>query len=95
MKDYAFQYLDLIFKDADITRSKFGIIGGKRKGEKIFTTSLNYKDEIVSISFSHSIFRFLINMFGISEGDVADYIKEYLTMKLGIDVNDVPFHPSI
>lgn len=95
MKDYVFQYLDLIFKDADISRSKFGNIGSKRKGETIFTTSLNRRNDIVIINFSGSIFRFLLNMFGLSEGDAADYIKEYLTMKLGVDVNDVPFHPSI
>lgn len=88
------KYLDQLFEKAKIRRGEdIGInilIGDK------MLYALGHRDgNPKSNYFSRSEFNFIKNMFGLSEGETVEIIREYLANNVEPFLFHLPFHPTL
>lgn len=93
-KELVFSYLDRLFENSKIIRSEDGGIN-VLIGDSILY-ALGHRDgKPKGNHFSRREFNFIKNMFGLNEGQTADFIREYLAINVEPFLSELPFHPYL
>ena len=90
IRDLIFNYLDMLFSSAEITEGD-GSIVGVIGNELLFT----YFPNRHNLAFNRNAFRTICNMFNVSEGGAADYIKVYLSKNVKPEFITASFNPYL
>jgi hypothetical protein len=88
-KNLVYKYMNSLFSEIKISNSEYGYRGVV--GDfLLFTTSPKGR-----LNFSRSEFYTMVSMFSFSHGDIADFIRDYISEHVDNDISNYPFFPTL